>query len=142
MTRSSDTIPSATPVGIAVQLAVLAAAAAIALAAGGGEPHRAAAVAFAAGVCLVAVGGAWLAARRPGGTAAARTAAALGVVCLRIFPALGALAWLQTRGGALRDAGAGGTLAAFYLAVLATDLILNIMGRRRGPPASGPTAAN
>jgi hypothetical protein len=142
MSRDSHPIPASTAAGVVMQLAALALAAGIALAVGWNQPQRGSAVAFAAGVCLVVVAGAWIAARRPGATPAARTAAALGVVCLRIFPALGALGWLQTRGGSLREAGAGQLLVIFYLVVLAVDLVLNIMGGRGGPAQPGSTAAN
>ena len=142
MSHDPHPIPASTSAGVAMQLTALALAAGIALAGGWNRPHRSDAVAFAAGVCLVAVGGAWIVARRPGGTPAARTAAALGVVCLRIFPALAALGWLQTRGGMLRDAGAGELLVIFYLVVLAVDLTVNIMGSRRGPANPGSKAAN
>jgi hypothetical protein len=142
MSHDPHPIPASTSFGVALQLMGLAVAAGIALAGGWDRPHRSDAVAFAAGVCLVAVGGAWIAARRPGGTPAARTAAALGVVCLRIFPALAALGWLQTRGGTLRDAGAAELLVIFYLVVLAVDLMVNIMGSRRGPANPGSKAAN
>jgi hypothetical protein len=65
------------------------------------------------------------------------------VVGLRIFPALVALGWLQTPAGSrLREAGAGEMLLAFYLAVLAADVILNIMGSGGGGSAAGPTTAN
>lgn len=142
MSRDSHPIPAATPVGAAIQVAALAAAAGIALAAGPGGPQRGAAVTFAAGVCLVAVAGAWCAASRPGVTPAARTAAAMGAVCLRIFPALAALGWLQTRGESLREGGAGELLVVFYLVVLAVDLILNIVGSRRGAANPGSKTAN
>jgi hypothetical protein len=143
MSHDPHPIPASTSFGVALQLMGLAVAAGIALAGGWDRPHRSDAVAFAAGVCLVAVGGAWIAARRPGGTPAARTAAALGVVCLRIFPALAALGWLQTPAGSrLREAGAGGMLVAFYLTVLAADVILNIIGTRGNEPAAGSTRAN
>lgn len=142
MSHDPHPIPASTSAGIALQLTALAVAAGIALACAGDRPQRGDAVAFAAGVCCMAIGGTWIAARRPGGTPAARTVASLGVVCLRVFPALAALGWLQTRGGTLRDAGAGELLVIFYLVVLAVDLILNIMGSGGGPANPGSKAAN
>jgi len=143
MNPNGHSIPASTFVGVVIQAAVLAVAAAIAWAAGSNQAGRAAAVGFAAAVCLGGVVGGWVAARRPGATPAARVSAALAVVALRIFPALAALGWLQTpAGGRLREAGAAGMLVAFYLAVLAVDVILNIMGSQGNGPATGLKRAN
>ena len=136
-------IPASTFTGVVIQAAVLATAGAMAWAAGGDQPGRATAIGFAAGVCLGGVVGGWAAARMPGTTPAARVSAALAVVALRIFPALAALGWLQTpAGGRLREAGAGGMLVAFYLAILAVDVFLNIIGSRESGSAAGSKRAN
>lgn len=136
-------LAAATPVGFAIQAVVLAAAAAVAWALGGDRPGRHEAVGFAVAACLVGLLGGWAAAQWRGGTPAARVSATLAVVGLRLFPALAALGWLQTPGGSrLREAGAGEMLLAFYLAVLAADVILNIMGTGGGGSAAGPTTAN
>jgi len=143
MTSARHPIAAGTPVGVAVQAAVLAASAAVAWAAAGDRPDRNQAVGFAVAACLVGLLGGWAAAQWRGGTPAARVSATLAVVGLRIFPALAALGWLQTPGGSrLREAGAGEMLLAFYLAVLAADVILNIMGSGGGGSAAGPTTAN
>ena len=134
---------AATPVGFAVQAAVLGAVAAAAWAMGGGHGARNHAVVFAAAACLAGLVGGWAAAQWGRGSPATRVSAALAVVGLRMFPALGTLGWLQTPAGSrLREAGAGEMLLAFYLAVLAADVILNIMGTGRGGSAAGPPAAN
>jgi heme A synthase len=136
-------IPASTFTGVVIQAAVLAMAAAMGWAAGNDQPSRAAAVGFAAAVCLGGVVGGWAAALWRGSTPAARVTAALAVVALRIFPALVALGWLQTPAGfRLREAGAGGMLVAFYLAVLAVDVFLNIMGTRGSGSAAGSKRAN
>jgi hypothetical protein len=128
---------------MAVQAAVLALAAGIAWTAGADRPGRAEAVGFASAVCLGGGVAGWAVAQWRGTTPAARVSGALAVVALRIFPALAALGWLQTPAGLrLREAGAGGMLVAFYLAVLAADVILNIIGSRGSQPASGSTRAN
>jgi hypothetical protein len=128
---------------MAVQAAVLAVAAGIAWMAGAEHPGRAEAVGFAAVVCLGGGVAGWAAARWAGATPAARVSAALGVVALRIFPALAALGWLQTPAGLrLREAGAAGVLLVLYLAVLAADVILNIIGSRGGGPTPAPKRAN
>jgi hypothetical protein len=143
MTESPAAIPAATRSGLATQLATVAGAAAVAWMATADRPGRGLAVGFAAAVCLVGILGGWVAGRRPGTTPAARVSAALAVVALRIFPALAALAWLQTPAAAgFREAGADGILVGLYLAVLAVDLILNIMGTRRPGPRPGTTRAN
>jgi len=51
-------------------------------------------------------------------------------MALRIFLPLAAMGWLQAGGSGLREAGAGKFLLIFYLAVLATDILLHIMGDR------------
>ena len=143
MNRPGNRIPASTFKGMAVQAAVLALAAGIAWTAGADRPDRAEAVGFAAAVCLGGGVAGWAVAQWRGTTPAARVSAALAVVALRIFPALAALGWLQTPAGSrLREAGAGGMLLVFYLAVLAADLILNIMGTRGGGPTPGPKRAN
>ena len=124
-------IPASTFTGVVIQ------------AAGSDQPGRATAVGFAAAVCLGGVVGGWAAALWRGSTPAARVTAALAVVALRIFPALAALGWLQTQAAfRLREAGAGGMLVAFYLAVLAVDVFLNIIGSRESGSAAGSKRAN
>jgi hypothetical protein len=136
-------IAAATPAGFAIQAAVLAVAAAVARALGGDHPGRNEALGFAAAACVAGLLGGWAAAQWRGATPAARVSATLAAVGLRIFPALAALGWLQTPAGSrLREAGAGEMLLVFYLAVLAADVILNIMGSGGGGSAAGPTAAN
>ena len=46
------------------------------------------------------------------------------------FLPLVAMGWLQTAGGWLREAGADRFVMVFYLALLATDILLHIMGDR------------
>jgi hypothetical protein len=143
MRSPRDPIAAATPAGLAIQAGVLAVAAGVAWALGGDHPARNEALGFAVVACLAGLLGGWAASQWRGGTPAARVSATLGVVGLRLFPALAALGWLQTPGGSrLREGGAGEMLLAFYLAVLAADVILNIMGSGGGGSAAGPTAAN
>ena len=115
-----------TVLGGAALTAVLAAAAGLAWAAGA-DPR---AIAFAAAVCLVGAVGAWLLARWPTATPSMGVAKGLGAVSLRIFLPLAALGWLQAGGGELRAAGADRLLLIFYLSLLATDILLHIMGGR------------
>jgi hypothetical protein len=113
--------------GPLVSLLAILAAAATALAFGpGGADHRRA-VLFAATVCMAGGLGAWLVGLRQATTPAGRVTASLAAVSLRLFPALVALAWLQTAGVELRAAGAGELLVFFYLVALAADLVRTIM---------------
>lgn len=123
----SSTIRRDTLLGIAVMVAVLAAVVAVAMLSGNGHPRRLEAVAFAAGVTAIASIGGWIAARQPPANAAGAVAGALAGTVFRLFPPLAALAWLAGRGAPLREAGAGGLLVAFYLALLATAVLLHIM---------------
>ena len=143
MNRPGNRIPASTFRGLVIQAAALAVASGIAWTAGADRPGRAEAVGFASSVCLGGGVAGWAVSKWRGTTPAARVSGALAVVALRIFPALAALGWLQTPAGSqLREAGAGGMLVAFYLAVLAADVILNIIGTRGNEPAAGSTRAN
>jgi hypothetical protein len=116
--------------GTAVLAAVLAAAAGLAIVAGGETPRTSEAVAFAATICLAGGVGGWIVARWPTTNPASGVAKSLGAVTLRIFLPLVAMGWLQAGGGWLREAGADRFVLIFYLALLATDILLHIMGDR------------
>ena len=131
-----------TGVGVAVLAGVLAAGAALAIAGGGEKPGWGGAVAFAAGVSLIGSVGGWLLARWPTANPASGVAKALGAVTLRMFLPLAALAWLQTEGRELRAAGADRLLLIFYLALLATDIVLHIIGSRNLAGISGKKTVN
>ena len=124
-------------VGAAVLLAVLAACSVAALAAGGGRPLWTEAVGFAAAVALAGSQAAWLLGRLPIRDPAAAVSGGLGGVAVRIRPPLAALVWLRERAPALAAAGADRLLLVFYLALLATDVLLNIIGRPSAV-SSGP----
>ncbi|MFM6132211.1 MAG: hypothetical protein ACKPBV_26405 [Sphaerospermopsis kisseleviana] len=119
-----------TLVGAATLVAVVLAVAAAAVLAGGRQPDRLQAIMFAAGICLAGGMGGWFAGRLRPADPAAAVGAGLAAVCLRFFPALAALAWLQTAGGRLREQGGGEWLLIFYLVVLATDILLHMIGLR------------
>ena len=116
--------------GTAVLVTVLAGAAGLALASGGGNPRVGEAIAFAATICLAGGVGGWVVARWPTRNPALGVAKGLAAVAMRIFLPLAALGWLQAGGGGLREAGAGRFVLIFYLALLATDIVLHIMGAR------------
>ena len=114
--------------GAAILLSVLAVAVAGALATADAAPGRRRAIGFAAGICLVTSLGAWLAARAAPADPARAVGLGMAAVGLRIFPLLVALGWLQVAGGSLRTDGAAEWMLVFYLALLATDILLHIMG--------------
>lgn len=116
--------------GTAVLAAVLASAAGLAIVTGGETPRTSEAVAFAATICLAGGVGGWIVARWPTTNPASGVAKGLGAVALRIFLPLVAMGWLQAGGGPLREAGADRFVLIFYLALLATDILLHIMGDR------------
>jgi len=109
---------------------VLAGTAGLALLSGGGKPRVGEAIAFAAAICLAGGVGGWVVARWPTRNPALGVSKGLAAVTLRIFLPLAALGWLQAGGGGLREAGADQFLLIFYLALLATDILLHIMGDR------------
>jgi hypothetical protein len=128
--------------GTAALAVVLAGGSSLALATGGKEPRLGEAVGFAAAVCLFGAFGGWIVARWPVRNPAIAVAKGLGAVTLRIFLPLVALGWLQSGGGWLRAAGADRFLLFFYLALLATDIVLHIIGSRNSPGSSGEKMAN
>ena len=113
--------------GTAVLAAVLAGAAGLAIVAGGETPRTSEAVAFAATICLAGGVGGWIIARWPTSNPASGVANGLGAITLRIFLPLVAMGWLQAGGGWLREAGADRFVLIFYLAMLATDILLHIL---------------
>lgn len=116
--------------GTAVLAAVLAGTSGLAIATRGKTPRAGEAIAFAATICLAGGIGGWVVARWPTVNPALGVAKGLGAVTLRIFLPLAALGWLQTGGSGLREAGADRFVLIFYLALLATDILLHIMGDR------------
>ena len=120
-----------TVAGAAIRVAVLAGAAGVALAVGDGGTGRRRAIGFAAGICLVTSLGGWLAGRAAPADPARAVGLGIGAVGLRIFPLLVALGWLQVAGGSLRTDGAAEWMLVFYLVLLATDILLHIIGARR-----------
>jgi len=117
-------------IGAAILTTVLLAAAGLAFATAGQTPRAGDAVAFAATICLTGGVGGWIVARWPTRNPALGVAAGLGAVTLRIFLPLAALGWLQAGGSRLREAGADRLLLGFYLTLLATDILLHILGHR------------
>jgi hypothetical protein len=92
------------------------------------SPGERAAMAFAALVCLAGSLVGWLLARWPVFSPSRRVAQGLAGMAVRLFVPLFALGWLQVAAPGLRKAGAGEWLLIFYLALLAVDIFLNIIG--------------
>jgi len=142
MTTPGNTARS-TVVGAVLLAAAFTVAVAVSLRWAGDDPLRRQSVMLAASTtaCGSLVG--WLVARwgrdRGAGTA---VAAGLGATLLRIAPPLAALAWLGGPGLPLRDAGAGSVLVAFYLLLLAVDIVLHIMVPRDRSPRTTPKPVN
>lgn len=142
MTTPGNTARS-TVVGVVLLAAAFTVAVAVALRWAGDDPLRRQSVMLAASTtaCGSLVG--WLVARwgrdRGAGTA---VAAGLGATLLRIAPPLAALAWLGGPGRPLRDAGAGSVLVAFYLLLLAVDIVLHIMVPRDRSLRTTPKPVN
>ena len=113
--------------GSGVLLFVLGTAVLVALAMGDGRPHWNEAVGFSAGVCGLSSLGGWLVNRVFSANPAGAVSGALAAVMVRSLFPLAALAWLTVQGGTLRDANASGLLTAFYLLLLAIDILLHIM---------------
>jgi hypothetical protein len=107
--------------------AAVVGAAAAALALAPSDPPRRHAVGFAAAICLTGSVAAWLIGFWPATTPSGRVTAGLAATCLRLFPALLGLGWLQAGGGDLAAAGAGENLVIFYLVSLAAELVRTIM---------------
>lgn len=116
--------------GAAVLFLVMAALVAVALIGSAPRPERVLAIGFAAGVCLAGSLAGWFAGRLRPADPALAVGAGLAAVSLRFFPALAAVTWIAAEGGSLRIGGAAEWLLIFYLAVLATDILLHIIGAR------------
>ena len=130
-----------TRIGVAALVGVVAGIATMAVMTGERTPGRVQAIMLAAGICLTGSLGGWIVGRCAPTDPARTVAAGLAALCLRFFPALAALAWLQSAGGRLRENGAAEWLLVFYLAVLATDILLHMIGARGGR-GGGATTKN
>ena len=118
-----------TMLGVAVLLGTAAGVAAAALAIGPDRPGWRSAIAFAAAACLPGALVAWIVTRLPIAAPAVAVATPLAAITLRIMPPLVALAWLSAPQNKPVEAGAAPILVVFYLALLATDILLHIMVR-------------
>ena len=136
--------------GAAALVAVWAAGVTTALVLAPPDPaDRAAALAVAGGCLSGAVGG-WLLARLgdrlavspSSGRHGLAVAAGLGGIALRLTPPLVMLAWLRGGGPGGPQAGVERMLLGLYLALLATDILLTIIGRSGSAAGRGKSGAN
>lgn len=109
----------------------------------GDRPGFPAALGFAILFTLPSCVAGWILAQPRARGAARSVARPLTAVAVRILPPLAALGLLTgEQAGPLRNAGAGPMIVGFYLAMLATDILLHIMmgrshtSRRRSPAVS------
>lgn len=116
--------------GALILVAVLSLALTVSLAMGDSQPARQKAIGSMAGICLAGSLAAWFVARSSPTDPGRAVAAGLGAVLLRLFPPLATLGWLQAAGPEYREHGAAEWLLIFYLALLATDILLHIMESR------------
>lgn len=128
MTETGKTVGGAVSIA-----AVLATATGFALWQAGHQPARRQAVALAAAAVGSGALAGWFVGRASRGRpAATAVAGSLGVTVVRLTPPLVTLAWITTsEGSALRAAGAGEWIVVFYLLLLATDVLLTIIGGQK-----------
>lgn len=123
--------------GTAVLVAVWAAGLTTALGLGPADPRYRAVAVTAAAVCLGGAVGAWLLARLgdrlaahpSAGRSGLAVAAGLGGIAVRLAPPLVMLAWLRGDGAARPPDAGDRVLLGLYLSLLATDILLTIIGR-------------
>ena len=129
--------------GAAIFLGVLAGAAGGAVALLGTGPAQLRAVAMAAVVAGVAALAGWFVARwGRGKSAGLAVAGGLGATLVRLFPVLIALGWLVSREEGMGPGRPDLLLVIFYLLMLATDVLLNMIGAPETMPARGGATPN
>lgn len=128
--------------GSGILLVVLGVAVLLTLATGDGTPSFRRAVAFAAVVCGSGAIAGWLVSHWPCRDPVLAVAVSLMAVLFRLATPLVALAWLQTGGQTWRAAGADRLVAGFYLVLLATDIVLNILWGEKRVASRGATLPN
>lgn len=136
--------------GAAVLAAVCAVGLAVALVLGPSDPEYRGLAGVVAAACLGGGLGAWLLARLgdrlaadpSSGRSGLAVAAGLGGITLRIVPPLVILAWLRGGGAARPPQGIDHLLLGLYLSLLATDIVLTIIGRSGSASGRGDSGAN
>lgn len=132
-----------TVTGVAGLLATFGGAVAVAALWIGDRPGFPAALGFAILFTLPSCIAGWLLAQQKVSGAAKAVAGPLAAVAVRILPPLAALGLLTTeRAAPLKAAGAGPMIVGFYLAMLATDILLHIMLGRSHTKARRPIPAS
>jgi hypothetical protein len=123
--------------GVLLLGVVLAIAVVVALVLDRGHPAWRNAVILAAAITGMSSVGGWLASRGRSTSPGQGVARALAGTALRILLPLAALGWLTASGGPLLEAGCSGLIVAFYLPLLATTILLHMMGEAGHEKTSG-----
>ncbi len=132
-----------TAAGVAVLLGVLAAGVAVAVAVLGADAAQLRAIAFAAGMAGLAAVAGWCMGRWGRGRAAGlAVAGGLAATLVRLLPVLVALGWILTHREGVGAGRADMLLVVFYLVLLATDVLLNMMGGHEPPLDRRGTTSN
>lgn len=140
-TPSRNRISTAAGVMILVATGSVGGAAAL-LTGAGRKPGGMAAVGFAAGVCLAGSIAGWIVARWPVSNPSRGVTQGLAGTAVRLFLPLFALGWLQVAAPGFLAAGAGAWLLIFYLALLAVDIFLTIIGGPQDRKNTGEISEN
>lgn len=128
--------------GIAGLVATFSGSVAVAAIVIGDRPGFVAALGFAILFTLPSCLAGWILAQPRARGAARSVARPLAAVAVRILPPLAALSLLTSQQAApLRAAGAGPMIVGFYLAMLATDILLHIMMGRSHTGRPGAAAS-
>jgi len=114
--------------GVLLLGGVLAIAVFVALMLDRGHPAWRNAIILAAAITGMSSVGGWLASRGRSTSPGQGVARTLAGTALRILLPLAALGWLTASGGPLLEAGCAGLIVAFYLPLLATTILLHMMG--------------
>lgn len=129
--------------GAAVFVGVLAVSVGVSVALLGTGPAQLRAVAMAAGVTGAGSLAGWFVARwGRGKSAGLAVASGLGATLVRLFPVLIALGWLVSREEGMGPGRPDLLLVIFYLLMLATDVLLNMIEGPESPLGRRGTTSN
>ena len=141
-TQQTAAFPKGTFIGLAVLVSILVAAVLLADYFGDKSPPYRRAIALTGMICGIGSVTGWLVSRIPFQTAGIALSTGLAGVFFRLSMPLAMLVWLQSEDYGFRQSGAYGLLAFFYLILLATDIILNIIWSRKATHSRKKIAVN
>ena len=140
--QQTAAFPKGTFIGLTILVSVLVAAVLLADSYGDKSLSYRRAIALTATICGIGSVSGWLVSRIPFQTAGIALSTGLAGVFFRLSMPLAMLVWLQSEDYGFRQSGAYGLLAFFYLILLATDIILNIIWSRKGTHSRRRIAVN